>query len=91
LHAEWEAPIPPLYPPPPSSHRIPDWRTFHDDRGAQPPSAAGFPITAITCDVGDPYPSPHRSTRIPNHLTQVIPVASQIGVRFSGWPRFASS
>jgi len=47
-----------------------------DDRGAQPPAAAGFRsrrLRALSRDHGDPYPSPHPSTRIPNGLYDPIP------------------
>jgi hypothetical protein len=47
-----------------------------DDRGAQPPAAAGFRsrrLRAMSRDHGDPYPSPHPSTRIPNGLYDPIP------------------
>jgi len=93
---------------PPPSTPIPDWRRVQrrhpksSQIGVELSDEVSIgvglevldlPITAITCDVGDPgdlgLPSPYPSTRIPKDLPWVIPDPSQPGpvhARFSrGW------
>ena len=91
MQAEWQFAIP-LYPLPahPTTSQIGVGLAILTDsyqcHQCESVVSSAFPVLAMTRDVddhGDPYPSPHPSTRIPKHLTQVIPVASQIGVSFS--------